>query len=137
MYYCSMSQYIIPIWCWKSFIGSCIRQTNTILKVLNGNTRLITCSGYKHSQNIWNYLYFSREIAHYRKSLISVFQKLFASLKKNFILAGRLKTRLLFYKVLRLSWYFLIKTLKSFGNSWGNSHIPYLQVIIAHRFSCG
>ena len=28
-------------------------------------------------------------------------------------------------------------SLKSFGNSWGNSYIPCLEVIIAHRFTCG
>ena len=43
------------------------------------------------------------EIAHYRKSLISVFQEFFASINKVFILAGRLGTRLLFYEVLGLS----------------------------------
>ena len=26
---------------------------------------------------------------------------------------------------------------KSFGNSWGNSYIPCLQVIITYRFTCG
>ena len=28
-------------------------------------------------------------------------------------------------------------SLKSFGNSLGNSYIPCLQVIIAHRLTCG
>ena len=32
-----------------------------------------------HSQNIWDKLYFSCEIAHYGKSLISVFQEIFTS----------------------------------------------------------
>ena len=39
------------------------------------------------------------EIAHYGKNLISVFQELFASIDKIFILAGRLGTRLSFYEV--------------------------------------
>ena len=40
-------------------------------------------------------------IAHYGKSLISVFQGFFANINNIFILAGRLDTRLLFYEVLR------------------------------------
>ena len=36
-------------------------------------------------------------IAHYVKSLISVFLRVFASIKKIFILPGRLGTRILFY----------------------------------------
>ena len=54
---------------------------------------------YNHSQNIWDYLYFPSEIAHYRKSLISVFQGFVASIDKIFILAERLGTRLSFYEV--------------------------------------
>ena len=38
-----------------------------------------------------------------RKSLISVFQKFFATINKIFILAGRLGTKLLFCEFLRLS----------------------------------
>ena len=45
---------------------------------------------------------------HYEKSLISVFQKISASINKIFILAGRLGTRLSSYEVSKLSWYFLI-----------------------------
>ena len=41
-------------------------------------------------------------MAHYGKSLISVFQEFFTSLNKIFILAGRLGTRILFFEVLRL-----------------------------------
>ena len=29
-----------------------------------------------------------------------------------------------------------ILSLKSFGNSWGNSYIPCLWILIAHRFIC-
>ena len=39
------------------------------------------------------------EIAHYGKSLVSVFQEFFASINKIFILAGGLRTRLSFYGV--------------------------------------
>ena len=42
---------------------------------------------------------FSCKTAHYGKSLISVFQKFFASVNKIFLLAGRLSTRLSFYEV--------------------------------------
>ena len=47
--------------------------------------------------------YFPCEIAHYQKSLISVFQQFFASINKIFILAERLGTRLSFYEVETLS----------------------------------
>ena len=43
-----------------------------------------------------------------RESLISVFQEFLVSINKMFILAGRLGTRLSFYGVYTLSWYFLI-----------------------------
>ena len=42
---------------------------------------------------------FSCEIAHNRKSLISVFQEFSASGNKNFILAERMGTKLSFYEV--------------------------------------
>ena len=54
-------------------------------------------------------LVFPCEIAHYGKNLISVFQEFFASINKILILAGRLSTRLLFYEVFRVLWYFLIQ----------------------------
>ena len=38
------------------------------------------------------------EIAHYGKSLISVFQEFFASINKSFILSGTLNTKLSFYE---------------------------------------
>ena len=31
----------------------------------------------------------------------------------------------------------ILNRVKSFGNSCGNLHIPYLWVITAHRFTCG
>ena len=52
-----------------------------------------------------------------------------ASIKKIFVLAGRLGTSLSFYEIFRLSWYFLISkdlSLKSFCNSWGNSYVQCL-----------
>ena len=42
-------------------------------------------------------------IAHYVKSLTSVFLRVFASIKEIFILPGRLGTRILFYEVETLS----------------------------------
>ena len=61
-----------------------------------------------HSQNIWDWLCFSCEIKDCGKSLISVFEDVFASIKKILILAGALGPRLSFYAVFTLSWYFLI-----------------------------
>ena len=52
---------------------------------------------HNHSQGI------SCEIAHYGKSLISVFQRFFASMNKILILMGKLDTRLSFYEVQTLS----------------------------------
>ena len=53
------------------------------------------------------------EIAHYGKTLVSVFQEFFASVNKTFILAGRLSTWLSFYEIYTLSWYFLISLSRS------------------------
>ena len=47
-----------------------------------------------HLQNIWDGLWFSREIAHYWKSLICVFEEFVATIKKIFTLAMRLGTKL-------------------------------------------
>ena len=49
---------------------------------------------YNHRQNVWDKLWFSCEIGHYRKSSISIFQEFLASIEKNLILGGRLSTRL-------------------------------------------
>ena len=48
------------------------------------------------------------EIVHNRKSVISVFQEFSSSIKKTFILVGRLDTKVSFYAVWTLSWFFLI-----------------------------
>ena len=47
----------------------------------------------------WDKLEFSHEIAHYEKSLIAIFGKIFASLNKIFIFPGRVGTSLSFYGV--------------------------------------
>ena len=52
-------------------------------------------------QSFTEYLRF--EMAHYAKSLISIVQRIFVSIKKIFILAGRLDTKLSFYEVETLS----------------------------------
>ena len=49
---------------------------------------------YNHGQNIWEKLWFLFEIAHYEKSLISIFKESYASIDKIFFLGGRLGTRL-------------------------------------------
>ena len=41
---------------------------------------------YNHSQNIWDKVQFSCDIVHYGESLVSIFQKVFASSDKIFIL---------------------------------------------------
>ena len=63
-----------------------------------------------HSQNIWDWLCFSCEITHCGKSLISVFEDFFASIKKILILAGSLDPTIWFYEVCTLFSYFLIFT---------------------------
>ena len=57
---------------------------------------LFNLSGTKfnHGQNIRDKLQFLCEIGHYGKSSISIFQEFFASMKKVFILVGRLSTSL-------------------------------------------
>ena len=108
---------------------------------------------YNLSQDIWDQLWFWCEIVHYEKSLISVFQEFFASINKRFVLAGDWALGYhsrRFGHFLRkvsqvhwtLSWCFQISwdhslKSKSFSNSWGNSHIACLYVIIAHRLACG
>ena len=71
------------------------------------------CSSYVHGWALWIYsfrkptvipgardwLWFSCEIAHCGKSLFSVFEEFVASIRKILILAGRLGTRISFYKV--------------------------------------
>ena len=52
-----------------------------------------------HSQIFETNSKFLCEISHYKKSLISVFQKIFASINKIFILAGILSTKLSFHAV--------------------------------------
>ena len=49
---------------------------------------------YSYGQNVSNKLYFSCEIPHFGKILISIFSKVFAIIEKNFILRERLGTRL-------------------------------------------
>ena len=61
-----------------------------------------------NSQNTWEWLEFSSDIAHNGKSLISVFAEFFASINKNFTLTERLATWLLLCQVYTLSWYFLV-----------------------------
>ena len=61
-----------------------------------------------HWQNIWDWLCFSCEITDCGESLISVFEDVFASIKKILILAGNLGPTLWFYEVCTLSSYLLI-----------------------------
>ena len=66
-------------------------------------------------------------------------QQFFASINKIFPLGRRLDTRLWFY-VLSFSGSFLIFSdliLRSHGNSWGNSYISCLLLIIMLCFTCG
>ena len=52
-----------------------------------------------HLRDIWDWLWFSCGIAHYRKSLISVFERVFASIGRILGMAGGLGNRLSFYGV--------------------------------------
>ena len=61
-----------------------------------------------NSQNTWEWLEFSSDIAHNGKSLISVFAEFFASINKNFTLTERLATWLSLCQVCTLCWYFLV-----------------------------
>ena len=54
---------------------------------------------YNHSENIWDWIWFSCEIAHYGKNLISAFEEFFANIKKVCALAGALGTKLWSYGV--------------------------------------
>ena len=84
---------------------------------------------------------FLREIAHRRKSLISIFKGFFASIGKMFFFGGG--DWVLGYNSMEwgdfpdISEFPKIPSLKSFDNSWGNSNIPFLLLIITHRFTCG
>ena len=67
-------------------------------------------------------------------------QQFFASINKIFPSGRRLDTRLLFYDVLSFSGSFLIFSdliLRSHSNSWGNSYISCLLLIIMLHFICG
>ena len=89
-----------------------LRQFNTDMIYYFGISFLVEIScfwnTYNHSQNIWYKLYISCEITHYRRSSITVFQEIFGSTDKNFILGGGINTRQQFYEVLSFSCYFLI-----------------------------
>ena len=65
-----------------------------ILKGPGVSQKQETASSNNHAQNISDKLLFSCEIAHYGKSLISVFQEILASIDKSFMLGGRLGTLL-------------------------------------------
>ena len=55
--------------------------------------KILKVSTYNHSENISDKPQFPCEIAHYRKSSVSVFQKIFNSTDKIFISGGGLSTR--------------------------------------------
>ena len=72
---------------------------------LQGKGEDISLTPHYHFHPLHRHLDISRAIttespiAHYGKSLISVFQHFFGSIDKMFILAGRLGTRLSFYEL--------------------------------------
>ena len=75
------------VW-FKSIVS---KNTHASLTFWNTRAKL---TFYNHGQNIWEKVQFSYETPHYGKILISVFQQLFASINKIFILGGGLCTRL-------------------------------------------
>ena len=68
-------------------------QTN--LKEPEKGLKQETVSRDNHSQNIWDKLYFSFEIMHYRNAMhyLKDFQEIFASTDKIFISGERLRTK--------------------------------------------
>ena len=64
-----------------------------------GDFGLVIGGGCDGSRGIWDSFWISCGVAHSGKGLISVFREFSASIGKNFILAGRLGTRLSFYEV--------------------------------------
>ena len=65
---------------------------------------------------------------HYRKSSISIFQQFFASIDKIIILGARFEIFLIFPNFLNF------QSLKSFGNSWGNTNIQIYTQIYSNMF---
>ena len=74
-------------------------KASLILLLYPKHSYTIASINYNHSQNIWDWLWFSYEIAHYGKTLISVFEDILASVKKILILAGGLGASLSFYEI--------------------------------------
>ena len=92
-----------------------------------------------HGQCIRDGLWFSCEIVQCEKTLISVFQQFSASIKKAFGLGGDWApgyNSMKFRDFRDLLQFSKILSLRLFGNSWGNSHIPCLLLIITLRFTC-
>ena len=70
--------------------------------------------------------------AHYGKSSISVFQKIFANINKVFISGGGLKTKhdsMMIWHFRDISLFPKILSLKFFSNSWGNSYMSICSTI--------
>ena len=85
----------------------CLRVTKIIKEIKfersGGSYKQEQVSRDNHSQNIWDWVCFSCEIAHCGKSLISASAGFFASIKKTLFWAGSLGPRLSFYEVCTLS----------------------------------
>ena len=87
---------------------------------------------YNYSQNIWDKLQFSSEIENNGKSPVSTFQTFLASIEKKFFFWQ--EDWALVYNSSKFWDFPEIKTLKLFGNSWGNSVTPHPQHRVAPHF---
>ena len=72
--------------------------------------------------------------AHYGKSSISIFQEFLAIIAKIFMLEEDWTPG---YISMRFWDFPEILSLKLFGNSWSNLHIPCLLLVITLHFTCG
>ena len=103
----------LPTCAWKPRVFSsspaalamCMGELSAVI-IIPVNREYSWRSAYSHSfrkptviPGARDWLWFSCEIAHCGKSLFSVFEEFVASIRKILILAGRLGTRISFYKV--------------------------------------
>ena len=83
-------------------------------------------------------------MAHCGKSLIYIFQEFFAMIGKIFILVGGMRTGVSFYRVWKLSWYFLISSVVRelvrqlvytmfIGNNRASFHLWWKENLVKHQ----
>ena len=98
------------------------------------------CTSHDHLQNIWEKLWFSCEIAHYRKSSISVFREIFVSTDKILISGGGTEHQAIIlwrFEIFLIFSNFLRSLVLSQSASREANVYTRLLLIILLRFSCG